>query len=260
MLLLLVCSLLVGSVLGDTKRALIVIHESVRNAANMKNAMLRAFESHIKKADFVSIAVSNRIVLDWTPSSDAEVIRDSLAHLPLKHVGAKACRDSTTDYGQLLQIAQQHPCTEIVLIVDNLRDSGNVQSNTLLAHTLSSSGIKVYPIGVGPCIRDNELKRIAGPCNGFFGCVAPFSFFHAKDYNNIHRSISKDMIEPEEGLSTTEIVLTIVISSLVGLLALWCLVYSCWYVPAQVRNDFDVGGIQSSIVAPRPRIVTRKNV
>lgn len=262
--LLLLFVLLFSSCLGQTKKSLVVIHKKVRNVVEMKAALLRAYESHISKTDFVAFAVDSEIVLEWTSSDKDHEIRSAIANLPLEHSNTLECRKSETDYGKLLKVGFQHVSTELIIVVDNVRDSGDVKMNTQMAHTLASSGTKVYPIGVGKCIRDTELKRIAGPCNGFFGCIAPFSYFHASDYNVIHRKSEqeeKDTIETDNSLTTTEIVLTIVVSSLFGLLAIWCLVYTCCYLPKDIESDLHMSGIQSSVnVVPRPTVLFRHNI
>ena len=234
----------------NTKKSLIILHESVRDVAQMKSALMRAYETHISHTDFVSIAVMDRIILEWTSSDKGDKIRGAISNIPLKHDPNK----DSTDYGELLNVAVQHKATAAYIIIDNMYDSGDAHVNTQLAKALTGSGTKVYPIGIGPNIKENELKRISGPCGSFLGCVAPFSYFHARDYATIKRNLEeKDLVESEETLTTTQIVLTVVISSIVDLLATWCLVYTCCFMPSRIEKEYRVAGI-SSRIKPRVRV------
>ena len=225
MILLLVLISLVSS------KSLIVIDESVRSISAFKAALHRAYESHMSKTDFIAIAVGKTIVLDWTSSTKSSaLIKSAIDDLPLRSVIQKVCKYSNTNYDALLSVGLTHKADELFLVVDNMRDTSGTTS-AITSRKLQQGGTKVYPIGIGSCVLMSDLKNVAGPCAGFWGCVSPFSFFHARDYKTIKRDMSRDLLDGEGTLTAWEIAVTVIVATFVGLLALWCIIYSCCYLP-----------------------------
>jgi len=226
---------------------IIAMGSSVRNVESFKHALLKAYQSHIKGNSRIAILVDTNVVLTWTDSTQEETIILAINNLPL--TVKQEC--ASTRYASILDACRQNALlretavNNIYMVMDNVQDSSTHAVAVAAANELvQKKGVKVYPIGIGPCIDVQDLKRIAGPCHPLFGCHAPFAYYQARDYDGIQRVAieqaenqqhdEKHVIVTGDGLTTTQLVITIVFSVVIGVLAMWCLVYSCCYLPKQI--------------------------
>lgn len=223
-----------------------------------KNALLRAYNNHIASVTSdtngvhkVALIVDTDVVLTWTDSAQEETLTMAVHNLPLvvsSECGSQSFADilDTCRSSELLE----GKATNVYLIVDNVKDSAtNLESYQAAQKLIKEKHAQVYPLGIGPCVETQQLKRIAGPCHPLFGCHAPFAYYQSTSYEGIKRAAAEQRQEQQEqqhsknkrhtitttaGLTGTQIAITIVFAVLIGVLAMWCLVYSCCYLPKQI--------------------------
>lgn len=220
-----------------------------------KQSLLRAYRNHIdtsaQNQHKVAIVVDNEVALTWTESTQEDFITLAINNLPLSLVsGGGVC--ASTSYAAILDTCRTHTTlqgktTNVYLVLDNVKDSASTPAVSITAanELIKKHNVKVYPLGIGPCINVQELKRIAGPCHPVFGCHPPFSYYQSHTYDGIQRAAIEEKQQEErhvitvttaDGLTTAQLAITIVFSVVIAVLAMWCLVYSCCYLPKQIPD------------------------
>lgn len=250
-------SLCLISVWANDRYSAIVLPSKVQNVASLKGALARAYRNHIKDVSLgspnskhlVAILLDNNVVLPWTDSTKESIIVKAINELSL--VGVSSAPSGRTclpgiSYASMLNACREHPTlkgklTNVYLILDNVPDTSTYAAATQASNELVNKlHVQVYPLGIGPCINTQHLKRIAGPCHPLFGCHSPFSFYQSRTYDAIQKATIEEERSPiakkhtiitSEGLTSAQLAITIVFVVVIGVLSMWCLVYSCCYLP-----------------------------
>lgn len=225
---------------ATNRKILIRVNADVQNPDNAKSALKRAYTKHIatghlKRNDEATIVLDQTVVLDWTSVRDESTILAAIDNLALTTQGNQGVC-SVVDYVSYLAPIPEGT-NEVYVIIDNYKHEPGVQDLKQVADDLQKT-IKIYPVGVGHCVRIADLKKMAGPCNPLFGCHAPFSYFVAQSYNSIKRSVDVAVERTHElasnTLTTGEIVVAVLVSVLISVLVLWCLAYACCRLPKEM--------------------------
>lgn len=252
-LLLVACARAAGSIYS-----LIALDGAAKDPDQLRSALRHAYQKHIvggsnSKGHMVSLWVSGSAALTWTDANaNAESILYAIEHVELRALTQEELRDCSRAYSfaDVLGAIRESPenagsLTNIYFVVDEARDSADPKESVAASVSLTRGGsVQVYPLGVGKCVQTQDLKRISGPCHPLFGCHSPFAYYQSKTYNGIQRARSevkaarlskRHAITTEEGLTGVQLAITIILCVLVGVLTLWCLLYSLCYLPRSMQ-------------------------
>ena len=248
--------------------SLIAVHERVTNPEELRAALKRAYEHHIVGSSkgaghMVSLWVGANPVLTWTDATSEEgarAIHYAIDHVELQALSPQALAGCTERYSfaavlETIRTSEENAggkLTNVYMVVDEAQDSATYEESARASEQLTHPGsnVQIYPLGIGKCVQTQELRRISGPCHPLFGCHAPFAYYQSRTYAGLQRAQSevrakraahkKHAITTEEGLTPAQLAITIVLCVVVGVLILWCLMYSLCYGPkleASVYTD-----------------------
>ena len=241
----------------DDVYSIVAIHSRVTHPVKFKQALQRAYDHHIKNTKhihMVSVWLDDTVLLTWTDAKKhAEDILYAIEHVELTTISVSDVHDCTVEYdfAAVLHAIATSPdnvnkLTNVYYVVDNAQDTATYTEAVTAATVLvKEHNVKIYPLGIGPCVQSSDLKRIAGPCHPLFGCHPPFAYYQSTEYSGVQRATQevraarlaqKHAITTAEGLTTAQLAVTIILCIIVGAMTLGCLVYSCCYMPQQVHQ------------------------